>query len=174
MSNAKVRQCVRMLQFCDSQPNEQSNCLDQIPRTAFLPLFFLLLLLFLSPLLLPFYELYSSGSFSIFYVTVERSGRGLILDVASDMLCLGTRSQVYAMEILLDPQVDEDRTAAEFNRSTQSPARCDAFLLVATETIDNSSHSSNSTYCESELHLPRPSCDRLYERLLTMSMPTNQ
>ncbi|KAF8569099.1 hypothetical protein P879_02942 [Paragonimus westermani] len=48
-----------------------------------------------------------------------RSGRGLMLDVASDMLCLGTRSQVYAMEILLDPQVDEDRTAAEFNRSTQ-------------------------------------------------------
>ncbi|KAF5402557.1 hypothetical protein PHET_03608 [Paragonimus heterotremus] len=50
---------------------------------------------------------------------MTRSSRGLILDVASDMLCLNTRSQAYAMEIMLDPQVDEERTAAEFNRSTQ-------------------------------------------------------
>ncbi|KAG5444077.1 PIH1 domain-containing protein 1 [Clonorchis sinensis] len=48
-----------------------------------------------------------------------RSSRGLLLDVASDMLCLSTRSHVYAMEVVLSPHVDEESTVAEFNRDTK-------------------------------------------------------
>ncbi|CAH8466496.1 unnamed protein product [Dicrocoelium dendriticum] len=48
-----------------------------------------------------------------------RSSRGVMLDVASDLLQLTTRSQVYTLQTVLDPPVDEEATAAEFNRDNQ-------------------------------------------------------
>ncbi|VDP75026.1 unnamed protein product [Echinostoma caproni] len=49
----------------------------------------------------------------------KRSSRGVLLEVGSDLLCLSTRSQTYAMELPLFPLVNEDETVAEFNRDNK-------------------------------------------------------